>query len=262
MQFFKEKIICKICITIIVILILQLIISNLLFFPKLHNYSFAVNTIILIGTAFTIFAFFINWIRKNKIQENSELSNLKFKRNYTLFKDLLLKEGKIVFNHNLFYLGSVESNIHISLIYSLNCIYCAESFQKLKKSIDKYSVSDNVSFEIRFNLNSDIHPNHESLKIIHTFKKLYEKSETDFLNGLQYWYIEKNSEMFFSKFPFERDNDNEALNDIFLIGKENSSNNINYTPILLINGYKFPALYENSDILYFIEELIDDELSF
>ena len=36
-------------------------------------------------------------------------------------------------------------------------------------------------------------------------------------------------------------------------------NKINFTPEILVNGRSFPLEYERSDLLYFIDDIIDEE---
>ncbi|GAB1358147.1 hypothetical protein MASR1M29_23230 [Cloacibacterium normanense] len=259
-QIFKEKTFCKICITIILILLLQFIVSNIYFLPLLlYNYSFSTNVIISIFTLFIIFALLVFLFRENKSITDSQILNLKFKKNYSLFKQLLYKEKKIFFNHNLFFFGSKNSKIHLSLIYSLNCNYCSDSFQLYKNIFSKYSSFNNISFEIRFNFNSTIHHNHQTIKTILCLKKIYETDPNNFLNALEYWYKEKKLDKFLFNFSYSNFYDDTDVYNIFAIRDENLTASLNYTPIVLINGYKFPVLYENSDILYFIDEILEDE---
>ncbi|GEN78227.1 hypothetical protein CHA01nite_39670 [Chryseobacterium hagamense] len=39
----------------------------------------------------------------------------------------------------------------------------------------------------------------------------------------------------------------------------NKNAGLNFTPIILINGYQFPNKYDRYNIYYFIYELIEDE---
>ena len=49
---------------------------------------------------------------------------------------------------------------------------------------------------------------------------------------------------------------NEILESQFIWNKKNE---LTFTPAIIINGYHFPDEYERNDLLYFINELVEDE---
>jgi hypothetical protein len=40
---------------------------------------------------------------------------------------------------------------------------------------------------------------------------------------------------------------------------ENRNAGLNFTPIILINGYQFPDKYDREDIYYFMDELTEED---
>ena len=38
------------------------------------------------------------------------------------------------------------------------------------------------------------------------------------------------------------------------------NNNYNYTPAIFINGYEYPEQYDRENLVYFIDDILDDTL--
>ena len=254
-QIFIEKTFCKICLIIISLLIGQITIASILFQFNFDLKTFLLSSICFIITLFSIIH--LNDLLKQKEEfKKSSLINLKFKRNYKIFKREL-KENHIVFEFqsSIFFLGNKESNSKISLITNPNCGFCKEAHIMLEKILNKYP---NISAQIRFNYFPD-NADNELTSLISAFKNIYDKNgEKDFLRAVEFWYIDRNIESFKKKYKSYLNQSNSLL-DITAMAEENKNNDISFTPALVINQYQFPKSYNIEDMFYFIDELIEDE---
>lgn len=252
-QLIKEKKLCKICLILISILLVQSGISLFYF-----NYSFSLEVLILsaiyVLPILSLYIFINKTIdEKNKLK-NENTINLRFKRNYDIFKRELLTTSKIEFEHqNLFFLGNKDAKTHITLISNLECKFCGEAHEILKKL---YLENENdISFQIRFNF-SDEKISIQIENIFKTLLHLYSSTEKQFLEALDFWYKERNYDVFIKKFGLYK---NQNIDIIQKTKNENLTKGLNFTPAFLINGFVFPQKYEKEDILYFVQNLVEDD---
>ncbi|SIQ87223.1 Thioredoxin [Chryseobacterium sp. RU37D] len=89
---------------------------------------------------------------------------------------------------------------------------------------------------------------------MHIYKN---KPEEEFLNTFQYWFETKDENKIKQKAGSI--SVQEDLSSLINMSAENRAAGLNFTPIILINGYQFPDKYDREDIYYFIDELIKDE---
>ncbi|AZI23465.1 hypothetical protein EIH07_10670 [Chryseobacterium taklimakanense] len=76
-----------------------------------------------------------------------------------------------------------------------------------------------------------------------------------FMNKTSEWFRNRDLEQ------LKEDEEGETidLSEERTIGLENFSHGLSFTPIFLINGYRFPQSYDREDIFYFIDDLLEDE---
>lgn len=255
MQIFIEKTFCKICLLVIAILSGQIVVSVLFF-----NDIFSVNTIILsIFTFLVIFfglIFVNNLIEQKEKYRKSDIKNLRFKRNYVLFKTQLLEKEKINFQHTSFFsFGKANARLRISLVSNPYCGFCKDAHMILEKLLEKYP--DDISAQIRFNY-FETNTDEKYKQLMMDFCKVYASNEKfQFLKALDFWFQNKNESLLHQK--FNSSNNQIDFAEIFKISKENKDYGFNFTPLFLINGNQFPDKYDREDLFYFIDELLDDE---
>jgi uncharacterized membrane protein len=254
-QVFVEKAFCKICLLIICVLLAQIAISVLFF-----NSEVILQITILSVLAFAVLFFglvFINDILKQKEDfRKANIKNLKFKRNYDIFKRELLEKRKINFENNKaeFFLGNPNAKLHISLVTNPYCGFCKEAHQILERLLEKYP--EVISAQIRFNYISGS-KNEKLTQLIGSFKNIYVlKGQDEFLKSIHFWFSKKDETIFQEKYSISNPTD---LTELERIGNENATQGLNFTPIFIINGYQFPDKYDREDIFYFIDELLEDE---
>ncbi|ROH95527.1 thioredoxin domain-containing protein [Chryseobacterium daecheongense] len=254
-QAFVEKTFCRVCLLIIAILTAQLLISFLFF----ENIFFSVPTLLL--TVILWLAVFSSVLSLNKtLTEKEEVKksnakNLRFKRNYELFKRELLEKEKVYFtDNNTLSLGNKNARLHIAVVSNPYCGFCKGAHEILEGLLKKYP--NEISVQMRFNYTSE-KANAQYTALVSDFFSIYKnKSEKEFLNAVETWFEYKDENKIKE---LAGTTSQEDLTPLIEIGKENSNAGINFTPVFIINGYQFPDKYDREDIWYFIDELMEDE---
>jgi len=251
-QVFIEKTFCRICLIIIAILAGQIAISFLFFG----------NEISVKVTIFSFFAFFVSFFglvfindlmgQKEKYRK-SNIKNLRFKRNYALFKRELLEKEKVNFqNTEIFKIGKSDAKLHISLISNPYCGYCKDAHKILEKLLKKYP--EDISAQIRFNYFKD-EKNETYKNVISDFVSVYNTDK--FLEAIDFWLESRDEKKLREK--YNPDFEETDLSEIIKTAKENKESGFTFTPMFLINGLQFPDNYDREDIFYFIDDLLEDE---
>jgi thiol-disulfide isomerase/thioredoxin len=260
-QFFIVKKRCPICLAIIVVLYLELI--SLMIF---HNFSLTISMVSIVYYLFSIASCYclFTFVKKNlkaNVELKSEITaNNRFKRNYSLFKMALLSSETVDYKRIAtggIILGNPDAKLKILVVSSPFCGHCKAVHENILMLLERYN--NVVSIEIRFNFNQEF--SNENIKIVHQrLLGIYlEKGQETFINALENWFEDKNIEQLK---PLE-DNlivdlkINEILNEQFLWNQENA---ITFTPAVLINGYHFPVQYDRNDLIYFVNELVEDDV--
>ena len=99
----------------------------------------------------------------------------------------------------------------------------------------------------------------ESLSVYQKLIHLYlEKSQDTFVKALHSWFENKNiKQLEHTETPVcSYLKIIELLNEQFLW---NQKNKIIFTPTIIINGYHFPKEYDRNDLIYFINDMEEDE---
>lgn len=251
----SKKSFCKVCGLVIGILIVQF---SLAFFQFKTEFQW---TEVLIS-AFVFMISFLGVDSFSKTNEEKEkyrkenIKNLRFKRNYNIFKEQLLKEeNKIDFKvkEGGFILGNPSASLKISVVSNPFCGYCKDAHLLLEKLVEEKR--GELQVHIRFNYGGK--NDKELTELLTIFKNIYQNlGEKKFNEVLNYWYSTRNLDSVKDKYPFLDEID---LSDIISLSQDNAENRLNFTPNLIINDWQFPKHYEREDILYFIEELLEDE---
>lgn len=253
-QMFVGKSLCRICLVLISILIFQILVSSLYF-----NWIVSINIIftsaILLIVLFLTLVYINNLFTQNQELKKSNIKNQRFKRDYNRFKRELLENEKIEFTDNeTFLLGNKHSKFHISIVSNPYCEFCKGSHKILENILEKYS--DQLSVQIRFNYSPSHITDEKYTRLLSNFVNIYTyKSEYEFLKAIKAWFKnheENDIEKYITTNKFE------DLSNIIQMTNENYVSGITFTPVFIVNGYKFPDKYEREDILLFIEDLLED----
>lgn len=255
-QGFVEKTFCRVCILIISILLVQLALGIVMFENIYFDTKIALLSLIFWIISFSVVLYLNNTLGEKESLQKSNAKNLRFKRNYDIFKKQLLEKEKIAFSDNeTLFLGNRDAKLHLSIISNPYCGFCKDAHKIVESLLKKYP--ENISAQMRFNYSPD--SNNEKFKnLISDFVHIYKnKSQHDFLNAIEYWYETKDESKIREKAGTT--SNHEDLNPLITMSAENKDAGLNFTPIIIINGYQFPEHYDREDIYYFIDELVEDE---
>ena len=197
-----------------------------------------------------------NTLNEKDSLQKSNTKNLRFKRNYDLFKRELTEKEKITFSDNeTFSVGNKDARLKISIISNPYCGFCKDAHKIMENLLEKYP--DEISVQMRFNYSPD-KQNEKFTHLISDFTYVYKnKPEKDFLQIVEYWFETRDEEKIRQKTGAT--SSHEDLTPLVNMSAENRVAGLNFTPIILLNGYQFPDKYDREDIYYFIDELIEDE---
>lgn len=255
-QGFVEKTFCRVCLVIISILVAQLVIAVFFFDNIYFDLKTSLLSLILWITSFSLVLYLNNTLNEKDSLQKSNTKNLRFKRNYDLFKRELTEKEKITFSDNeTFSVGNKDARLKISIISNPYCGFCKEAHKIMENLLEKYP--DDISVQMRFNYSPD-KQNEKFTHLISDFTYVYKnKPEKDFLQTVEYWFETRDEEKIRQKTGAT--SSHEDLTPLVNMSAENRAAGLNFTPIILLNGYQFPDKYDREDIYYFIDELIEDE---
>ncbi|WP_295221585.1 thioredoxin domain-containing protein [uncultured Chryseobacterium sp.] len=255
-QGFVEKTFCRVCLVIISLLIAQLLIGVFLFENSVFDIKTVLLSIILWISTFSLILYLNNTLQDKESLQKSNAKNLRFKRNYDLFKRELLETEKVTFSNNeTFFVGNKDAKLHLSIVSNPYCGFCKDAHKIIENLLSKYP--DDISVQMRFNYTPD--PQNEKFtNLMSDFMYTYKnKPIQEFLHLIEYWFENKDENKIRQKSRMP--SSNEDLTALVEMSAENRNAGLNFTPIILINGYQFPDKYDREDIYYFIDELTEDE---
>jgi hypothetical protein len=251
---------CPICLAIIGVIYTEIV---CLFFYTNFNFSIPIISIayfilVLVGS-YLVLNFVKDTIKQNLDFKSKITKSNRFIRKYSLFKMALLASDvvneKIITSKSIL-LGNPEAKLKIKIVSSLFCGHCKEMHNIMEEIVDSHK--DKVCFDLHFNF--DVSRGDEKSKLVH--QKLvqiyFSEGQYTFIKTLHNWFENRDEEAFSSNL-ISQINElkiNEVLHEQF---SWNMENNINYTPAIIINNHLFPNEYDRNDLIYFINDLGDDE---
>jgi uncharacterized membrane protein len=259
--YFQFKIIknwCPLCLAISSILIFQSVCAY--FF--ITDWNFGLSTIFI-----SIFVFLFSsalwlnikrFILKEKKLMRIEQQNLRFKRNFPVFKALYLANEEVNTDINAgeseIFMGHEFAPIQILLITNPLCIHCKKAHSDILNLMSKYPGKIQLTFRF-FTKDSEDDAFHIANKLISIY---HEASLEECLEAMKDIYSTKESlnvEEWLRKW---QDFGSNEYDIVLKNGREWCMKNFfNYTPTTLINGRQLSTEYEIRNLIFFIEELTD-----
>ncbi|MBW4362006.1 vitamin K epoxide reductase family protein [Flavobacterium taihuense] len=256
---------CLLCLGIDTVLLLQLIIIS-------FNFSLELNSIAIIsffsGILIVILFYFSGYEIKNRIQkiskyEITEIQNQKLKRNYFVFKALLKNNQKIDEEHlnslQTIVIGKMESPITLFLVLSASCGHCHTVYEKAMKLVKKNP--NEIKIQLIFNINIENTENPSNLIYKQASNYYWSGEVHKAIASLNDWHIET---MDMEKWKSKWENNHLEYTSKMIPNQYNwcLDNAIHFTPAIILNGYIMPKEYQINDLNYFIDELIEEKLSY
>lgn len=255
-QKYIEKKWCPICLAIIGVIILELCAVILIH----SNFGFNIGLLSVLLFFATISLLTTVWLPLKKVLKKVndlktvELKANRFKRNYNTFKLLLTSEEPYNLPESKLVFGKKGANLKISIITSPFCGHCEKPYKLLKDIEKKYGEQLQISVFYHISNSDDWLSRFVSILI-----EKYLRNQNDYYSAMDYWYEIKDSDIWLERYDIK---DNTSSNDYLeeLFGHSNFflKNNLNFTPCLFINGYKYPMGYGIKELPYLVEELIED----
>ncbi|WP_198517115.1 vitamin K epoxide reductase family protein [Tenacibaculum sp. SZ-18] len=250
---------CTLCLSIVGILWLQ---AGLIFFEtKDFTSLFNMDTKDIVVTALSFIGTYATWryikplvkdiinLRKEKIE------SVKFKRNFNLFNSLLQKSPKLntqIQNSGEIIFGNKNSSLEITIITNPFCGHCKPVHKLVDQILERYN--NLVKVTIRFNVPVE-NPDVNGVVVANRLIELYnEKGEKDCMLAMNEIYGDVDYETWLKSW---KTSDNfDSYQEVLKSEKEwCTTNGINFTPEILINGKSFPKEYSRTDLSFFIEDL-------
>jgi len=250
---------CRVCLSILVILLLQFIITIM---SQWHyknlitndlDINFIINVIISILVPIFILVIYLPnllIIKKNK-QEIGQL--IKFKRNPKLFEALLLKQKSVSDNSDG--LGITLGNPHamnkIIKVCNPYCKPCADAHKPIE---DLINTNSDIQVQIIFSTSNDME--NEITTTVKHIMAVTENNNADVNQRiLDDWYLsdEKDYQIFARKYPVNNnlDQQNQKIEDMYNWCKKI---HIEHTPTFFINGHELPDIYRVQELKYLIQK--------
>jgi len=254
---------CPLCLGIVAVLWLQtgsLIESTSLLL--IESYDWFSYFFLLISFIISIGCWnFINPYIERKIRlDKIEVDHLKFIRNYSLFKTLHQK-GKLLSTpaipiHGEIVLGNKNAPLNLVLVTSPLCFYCKQTHSDL---IQILQIANNkVKITLRFNV--DINKKEGlSYQITAQLLHIFNTQEIEVSQKVLHEVFGENVDH--KKWLANNRDDKNANYDSILLTQHDwcLENGINFTPALFVHGKQFPKDYERTDLIYFIDDLIEQQ---
>ncbi len=252
---------CPLCLTVVSILWLQ--------FGSLFFINSFWEQLIIIDNSYVLFmggllAVIALWsliqplLKKEQEFEKLEIEHIKFKRNFNLFKAALNLSNPvnvIIPDTNELVFGNKNANFNIVIVTNPMCGYCKESHQLVEKILSNKELD--LKIIIRFNVSPESIES-PGTKITLKILELYHTSkEEQCLQSLSDIYGELDAETWLKKWG---ETSERSYLEILKNEKDwCNAHKINFTPAILINGRQYPKEYGRMDLLYFLEELIEEQ---
>lgn len=253
---------CPLCLTVIGVLWLQFgtLFLNNSFWE--HIYVIDFSFMFFMASFLTITSLWIiikPLMKMEHLYKKLEIEHIKFKRNFKLFNAALSINpilDTVIPSANGLVFGNKKSNSLLKIILITNpmCGFCKESHRVIEK------ILKNENPEIQISIRFNVQPNKEdkgtkiAAKILEIY---YTTNEKNSLYALSDIYSEMDPDTWLKKWG-------KVIEEEYLITLKQekewcNKNKINFTPALLINGKQFPKEYGKLDLLYFIDELIEEQ---
>ena len=198
------------------------------------------------------------FLRKESL-EKTEVAYYKFKRNFSFF-NVLLNEGDALSSYvpipGEISLGNPNANVRLILVTSPMCFYCKKAHRDMEQLLSR--IGNQIHLTIRFNVNTAYKDNN-LYKVASKLLQIYNtKEENNIIHALDEVYKDDAN---LDEWVKSKDLSNMSIYNPILDKQRDwcKANVINFTPALYINKRQFPKEYDRLDLIYFIDDLIEQQ---
>ena len=247
---------CFLCLSITGILWLQ---GGIVLFESsyitLITPKIGITTVLSFMICFALWNYLKPMLLSLKKLKNEKIAFVKFKRNFTLFENLLNKSDTIhttIPNTDEIIFGNPNSPLEIIIVTNPFCGHCKPVHQLVDEILRKYK--SKVKIIIRFNISTQ-NTGSNGVKVTSRILEIYHtKGKEHCLKAMDDIYSGMPTANWIQKWE---SCDETELYTAILENQKNwcSEQKINFTPEILIGGKSFPKAYTKEDLLFFIEDL-------
>ena len=254
-QKFIEKKWCPICLGIIAVIVLEIV-----YLMAFQTTVFKILTkeVIVLGFIFlslmSIWSAFRKLLYKQKELKEFQSKAIRFERNYNLFKNSLFAKEKVQLPQVPIILGNDNSNTKITIISNPFCGHCKEAHEVLETILEKHHNDIQIQVILKVNLASE---SDEGKKLFRILVRIYNVvGEIEFAKALKNWFDNRNLSEWFDL--NSANNTMEFDSTLNAHNKWCEENNYNFTPVIFINGYEYPQIFDRKNLQFYINDLIED----
>lgn len=189
----------------------------------------------------------------------ANLENVRFRRNYSLFKNALMTSKKVDASimSSKIQIGSNSSDIQISMVTNPFCKFCEAAHEAVHTIVKRNDI--NVGVNLRFNVNTG-KTDEKSILLHQGLVEIYENEGPDiFMKAMSDWFETKDLNLWHAKYNTSKTPKPEILKLFEKEYNENAKNELMFTPAILINQQLYPNMYRPADLIGFVSELAEDE---
>lgn len=254
LQKVKLKKWCILCLGVSFVLISQSVLFFVFGKQILFDYSSIIIPILLV---ISLWIFIRPIVFSTVILKKNNLDLIKFKRNFSIFNSLckdVIDEEKLNSLQKI-EIGSNEATITLGLIVSPSCGHCHTAF---KEGLQLQKLNPiKLKLEVFFNLNPDNGEN-PYFSIAENLLQINKDCPEKIEEALSDWHI-KNMDLYQWKLKWKQKDIEYTIEKALRRQYEWCLiNELNYTPVKLINNKLFPSEYTIEELKYFLSELEDE----
>ena len=256
-QVFKLRTLCTICLSVILVYVLNAIYGILASQSSFTFEIFNIKTSLSIASSSGI-SILIVWsiysVFKLRMRlQRTLLSEQTIKRNPIVRETVFLSSKELTIENNVLQFGNPDSKFKLTSILSLHCKYCAETALNLTKVVASYA--DKVEWKI--SLYCDNMQKGENLQETLTLITMCNQYPTEKCEIIKKWYRTKDINRLNRSYPISG-MDTTAENKLLQCVKEIEQKGISQIPQTLINGRIYPNTYNlNQDLELLLLDLTE-----
>ncbi|BDD06747.1 vitamin K epoxide reductase family protein [Aureibacter tunicatorum] len=256
---------CPLCLGIIGLLWAQaigvIVLGNLEFSIKVIKVQDILITLSLGALITIIWTQISSLLKKSTELKKVQIEFSKFRKNFNLFKAALSQMQQINLPLNTLGMQFGNSNaphsIDITIVSNPLCSYCKDTHKLKNDLLKRFPEHVNINYVF---LNRIDDTKSETARIAASLLTIYQ-NDNNIDQAMDEIYVEDaNIEQWLDKWEpatqYQASFDNLKSSAEWAINQD-----IKFTPTLIIDGYAFPNEYEYSDLLYFIEDLLEEKIN-
>jgi hypothetical protein len=185
---------------------------------------------------------------------------VRFKRNYGIFRHLLLQDQPVDFSafNESFLLGNPQAALRLTLVTNPFCGHCASMHTIMEQLLQLYG--DRLCVALRFNYRPNGDDDYLNLHL-QLAKRYRQKGAAAFTTALGDWFGHKNMGQWMGRYALPTDGeDSRLLNWLQQQQICNAAAQLNFTPALFVGPYAYPTEYDRQYLLHFLPDLLEDDL--